>query len=77
MNKKTATKANSSQEAPVENKGTSKPASKAILKKAEPSQEQIAVRAYFISEQRQKTGRAGDHLSDWKEAEQQLIDEAK
>lgn len=54
---------------------SSKASSKAIKPKAASekiTQEQIAVRAYFISEQRQKTGQSGDHLSDWMEAERQL-----
>ena len=73
MDKKTASKSNS-------NKATtssSKAPSNAVAKKATPSQEQIALRAYFISERRQQLGWEGDHLSDWREAEQQLITESK
>ena len=35
--------------------------------------EVIALRAYFISEQRKAEGREGDSLSDWLEAERQLL----
>lgn len=41
------------------------------------TQEQIALHAYFISEKRQKTGRSGDHLSDWIEAERELMSETE
>lgn len=39
------------------------------------STDAIALRAYFISKQRAVEGRAGDSLSDWLEAERQLISE--
>ena len=38
-------------------------------------QEDIALRAYFISEKRQQQGLPGDSLSDWVEAEVQLLAE--
>ena len=56
---------------------SSKTAPKAAPKKATLSQEQIALRAYFISERRQQLGWDGDPISDWIEAEQQLMDEKK
>src|SRR5688500_2637887 len=37
--------------------------------------EVIALRAYFICEQRKAEGREGDSLSDWLEAERQLLPE--
>ena len=37
--------------------------------------EVIALRAYFISEQRKAEGREGDSLGDWLEAERQLLSE--
>lgn len=40
------------------------------------AQEVIALRAYFIGETRMRTGQPGDSLSDWIEAERQLILEA-
>ncbi len=43
---------------------------------AEPSADQIQLRAYFISEHRQRLGVPGDHHSDWLEARRQLLLEA-
>lgn len=37
-----------------------------------PTQEEIALKAYFISEERQKKGIPGSHEDDWLEAERQL-----
>ena len=37
--------------------------------------EAIALRAYFIGQQRAKEGRSGDSLTDWLEAERQLLSE--
>ena len=42
----------------------------------EVSHEMIAVRAYFLAENRQNLGICGDHSSDWNEAEHQLRAEA-
>ena len=39
--------------------------------------EQIALRAYYISEQRHAAGQSGDSLSDWLEAERQLLSEGR
>lgn len=39
---------------------------------AAPTQEEIALRAYFISEERQRRGLPGSHEDDWLEAERQL-----
>lgn len=41
------------------------------------TQDQIATRAYYIGERRQKMGWPGDPSSDWIEAEAQLIAESK
>ncbi len=38
-------------------------------------QEDVAFRAYLIGEKRQQLGQPGDSLSDWVEAERQLIGE--
>jgi hypothetical protein len=38
-----------------------------------PPQEAIAARAFMLSEERQRTGREGDELSDWLQAEAELI----
>ena len=72
MDKKIASKSNSNKAITSSNKAPSK----ATQNKTAPSQEQIALRAYFISERRQQLGWEGDHLSDWAEAERQLIAEA-
>lgn len=73
MDKKTSPKSPSTKATP----STSKASAKAAPKQAIPSQEEIALRAYFISERRQQLGWKGDHASDWRDAEQQLIAEAK
>lgn len=44
-------------------------------KKKQPTAEEIQLRAYFISENRQKLGLPGDSESDWIEAERQLLAE--
>jgi hypothetical protein len=38
-----------------------------------PSHEEIAARAYCISEARRKTGELGDELSDWFQAEAEIL----
>jgi len=42
---------------------------------AEPSDEEVRLRAYFISERRRESGLQGDARSDWLEAKQQLLSE--
>jgi hypothetical protein len=42
---------------------------------AEPSDEQVRLRAYFISERRRRFALAGDAESDWLEAKRQLLSE--
>jgi hypothetical protein len=42
---------------------------------AEPSDEAIRLRAYFISERRRRFALAGDAESDWLEAKRQLLSE--
>ena len=42
---------------------------------AEPSDEEVRLRAYFISERRRESGLPGDARSDWLEAKQQLLSE--
>ena len=41
------------------------------------SKEQVALRAYFISERRRSLGIAGDETSDWVQAEQELSEKLK
>lgn len=43
---------------------------------AEPSDEEIRIRAYFIAERRLQLSLAGDSEHDWIEARRQLIEEA-
>ena len=50
---------------------------KVARRKTAPTPEQIALRAYFISERRHELGWEGDVTTDWMEAERQLLDEAK
>ena len=52
-----------------------KPAKKKIAKPAIIRQEDIAFRAYLIGEKRLQLGLPGDSLSDWVEAERQLLGE--
>ncbi|MEX1119550.1 MAG: DUF2934 domain-containing protein [Terrimicrobiaceae bacterium] len=55
----------------------STPAKKPATKKARrPTDEEIALRAYFIAERRQNLGWFGDETQDWVEAERQLLKEA-
>jgi Protein of unknown function (DUF2934) len=44
---------------------------------AQPSNEQVALRAYFIAERRRMLGMHGDETSDWVAAEQELLEELK
>ncbi|HWX76841.1 MAG TPA: hypothetical protein VNY32_05165 [Candidatus Acidoferrales bacterium] len=44
---------------------------------AQPSSEQVALRAYFIGERRRTLGIHGDETSDWVAAEQELLEELK
>ena len=43
---------------------------------AEPSEEQVRLRAYFISERRRRFALPGNAESDWLEAKRQLLSEA-
>ena len=51
------------------------PATPGVPEGTQLAPEVIALRAYFISEQRKAEGRDGDSLSDWLEAERQLLSE--
>jgi hypothetical protein len=44
---------------------------------AQPSSEQVALRAYFIAERRRVLGIHGDETSDWVAAERELLEEQK
>jgi hypothetical protein len=52
----------------------SKPQKKAS---AQPTSEQVALRAYFMAERRRVLGIDGDETSDWVAAEQELLEELK
>ena len=55
---------------------TKAPSTKKPPKETLISNEDIALRAYFIAERRQKMGWHGDSTSDWVEAERQIRAEA-
>jgi hypothetical protein len=67
-------------------KSTAKPSAKATKSKTRPrsaagesnapTDEQIRLRAYFISERRQRFALSGDASSDWIEAKKQLLSES-
>lgn len=54
-----------------------KPTRPGKKKDAHPKQEDLALRAYFLAEKRQKLGLPGDALADWIEAERQLAAESR
>ena len=54
--------------------------SKSVARKnidPQPSNEQVALRAYFIGERRRNLGIPGDETSDWVEAEREISEELK
>ena len=53
-----------------------KPRKPEVAKAVEISSEDIALRAYYITERREKLGWHGDSTGDWVEAERQLRTEA-
>lgn len=64
--------------APAKPKAAASKAKPAVarVKKPKYSQEDVALRAYFIAERRQAAGIHGDPHQDWIEAERQLASEA-
>jgi hypothetical protein len=44
---------------------------------ARPTNEQVALRAYFLGERRRKLGIPGDETSDWVEAEREISKELR
>lgn len=54
---------------------TTKPTKAKAKKTPEVRHEDIAFRAYLIAEKRQQVGLPGDPMSDWVEAERQLLSE--
>jgi hypothetical protein len=66
---------------PMRQKGSSAAKAKVSMppearQTAEPSDEQIRMRAYFISERRRRFALPGDADSDWLEAKRQLLSES-
>jgi hypothetical protein len=55
---------------------SAKPRQPARSKAKDPTNEEIQLRAYFISERRHRLGLPGDASSDWLEARRQLVAEA-
>jgi hypothetical protein len=55
---------------------SAKPRQPARSKAVNPTNEEIQLRAYFISERRHRLGLPGDTSSDWLEARRQLVAEA-
>ena len=55
---------------------SAKPRQSARSKAKDPTNEEIQLRAYFISERRHRLGLPGDASSDWLEARRQLVAEA-
>ncbi|PYJ88177.1 MAG: hypothetical protein DME70_04805 [Verrucomicrobia bacterium] len=53
------------------------PTSSAARPPAEPTDDQIRLRAYFLAERRHKLSLPGDSAHDWIEARRQLIEEAQ
>lgn len=53
------------------------PQAKPTLGSGEPSEEEIRLRAYFISERRRRLALSGDADSDWLEARRQLLAEGR
>lgn len=62
--------------APAEVKPTKKKLGKTAVKKPAFTTDDIALRAYFISEKRRKLGLPGDPHQDWIEAERELTAES-
>jgi hypothetical protein len=55
---------------------SAKPRQPARSKAVNPTNEEIQLRAYFISERRHRLGLPGDTSADWLEARRQLVAEA-
>ena len=74
MPKKTTTK-KTAPAADTKKPAAKKPATPRARKAAAYTQDDVALRAYFIAEKRQRLGLPGDTHSDWVEAERQLATE--
>jgi hypothetical protein len=72
----TAAKKRSLKSVPQTKKAAAAKAAPAPLAKAEPTDDEIRLRAYFISERRHRLALPGDSNEDWIEARRQLMAEA-
>jgi hypothetical protein len=63
----------------VQGKTSSTTAKSRARKKAmeQLNRDQVALHAYFIAERRRKVGMPGDQLSDWVQAERELLSESR
>jgi hypothetical protein len=76
--KSTAAPAPARKKKPAAAKSVSKPqATPAPKSVAEPTDDEIRIRAYFLAERRHRLALPGDSAHDWIEARRQLIEEAK
>ncbi len=71
------TKKKTAEVATAKKPAAKKPAVPKAKKAAAFSRDDLALRAYFIAEKRQKLGLTGDSHSDWIEAERQLAAESR
>jgi hypothetical protein len=78
--KKAAPPGKKKKPAPARKPSTRKPATSATRsaasRPAEPTDDEIRIRAYFLAERRHQLSLPGDSAHDWIEARRQLIDEA-
>jgi hypothetical protein len=73
--KKATTRAKKKKAAAARKPVTSAP-KPAAFRPAEPTDDEIRIRAYFLAERRHQLSLPGDSAHDWIEARRQLIDEA-
>jgi hypothetical protein len=79
--KKAATRAKKKKSAAARKPTTRKPVTSApkpaASRPAEPTDDEIRIRAYFLAERRHQLSLPGDSAHDWIEARRQLIEEAQ
>ncbi len=73
--KKAAAKKSAAKKAP--SRSAAKPAKPAATPAAEPTDEQVRIRAYFIAERRSRMALAGDSNNDWIQAREELMAELR
>jgi hypothetical protein len=72
-----ASPAKKTKPAPPKKSAAKKPKASAANQPAEPTDEEIRIRAYFIAERRHRLSLPGDSNHDWIEARRQLIEESR